>query len=106
MSHHLKKPPAEEIPHFWKEEYPSQPPPATAASTCCQAMAYVYFFRPDLYQERYNCSAYKVDDIPLEQRQHIPVGIFFLGCGLIMEVIGGCHNGVKYEQKQECCPTK
>jgi len=50
-------------------------------------MAYVYFFRPDIYHERYNCSAYNVTDIPLENRQHIAIGAIFLSCGLFMEVI-------------------
>ncbi|KAF7625933.1 hypothetical protein Mgra_00002984 [Meloidogyne graminicola] len=49
-------------------------------------MAYVYYFRPDIYQELYNCTAYNVSDIPLENRQHIPIGLMFLFLGLIMEV--------------------
>uniref|UniRef100_A0A914M645 Serpentine Receptor, class T n=2 Tax=Meloidogyne TaxID=189290 RepID=A0A914M645_MELIC len=50
-------------------------------------MAYVYFFRPDIYHERYNCSAYNVTDIPLENRQHIAIGAIFLSCGLFMEFL-------------------
>uniref|UniRef100_A0A1I8BF77 Transposase n=1 Tax=Meloidogyne hapla TaxID=6305 RepID=A0A1I8BF77_MELHA len=34
----------------------------------------IYLFNPSEYQRLYNCSLYKIDDIPLEKRQHIFLG--------------------------------
>ncbi|KAL3089696.1 hypothetical protein niasHT_020475 [Heterodera trifolii] len=38
----------------------------------------LYLFRPTEYQRLYNCSSYKIDDIPLVNRTHTVLGISFI----------------------------
>ncbi|KAI1732426.1 serpentine type 7TM GPCR chemoreceptor srt domain-containing protein [Ditylenchus destructor] len=38
----------------------------------------MFFFRPDEYERLYNCTTYRVEDVPLEKRQHTYLGIAFL----------------------------
>uniref|UniRef100_A0A914ICG5 Odorant receptor n=1 Tax=Globodera rostochiensis TaxID=31243 RepID=A0A914ICG5_GLORO len=47
----------------------------------------VFFFHPEEYDRLYNCSAYSIDQIPLEKRQHILIGVIFLSIGIICEVL-------------------
>lgn len=47
----------------------------------------VYWFHPDEYERLYNCSAYDVQDVPLEQRQHVLIGYIFLLFFAIYEVL-------------------
>ena len=34
----------------------------------------------------YNCSAYQVDAIPIQERRHVFVGILFISLGVLIEV--------------------
>jgi hypothetical protein len=42
----------------------------------------------DDFRQFYNCSFYNVDSVPLEQRQHVLLGIVFVVISVIEEV----HN--------------
>jgi hypothetical protein len=46
----------------------------------------VFFFRPDIYERYYNCSAYQVDSIPLEKRSREWLGVFFFSVATIYQV--------------------
>ncbi|KAI6209142.1 hypothetical protein M3Y96_00189800 [Aphelenchoides besseyi] len=48
---------------------------------------YLFFFQPDEYNLRYNCSFYNVADLPLERRQHPIFSIIVLSLGVIYELI-------------------
>lgn len=45
-----------------------------------------FLLNTDEYRRWYNCTSYKVDVIPLERRQNIPVGVFLITVGLIETV--------------------
>ena len=45
-----------------------------------------YFFRPEYYERYYNCNAYQVEQVPLEQRQHKLLGIGFMTIATIYQV--------------------
>ncbi|KAL3113547.1 hypothetical protein niasHT_013066 [Heterodera trifolii] len=47
-------------------------------------------FEPQKYTQMYNCNVYNVEDIPLANRQSIPLGLMFLTLGLI------CRNFEDY----------
>ncbi|KAL3076100.1 hypothetical protein niasHT_034164 [Heterodera trifolii] len=44
-------------------------------------------FEPQKYTQMYNCNVYNVEDIPLANRQSIPLGLMFLTLGLICEIL-------------------
>uniref|UniRef100_A0A183CM34 G_PROTEIN_RECEP_F1_2 domain-containing protein n=1 Tax=Globodera pallida TaxID=36090 RepID=A0A183CM34_GLOPA len=44
-------------------------------------------FEPEKFTRMYNCNVYNVEDIPLEKRRSIPLGIMFLTLGLICEIL-------------------
>jgi hypothetical protein len=46
----------------------------------------IYLWKPEEYQRLYNCSLYKIEEIPLEKRQHIFLGISFILLFLVFEV--------------------
>lgn len=46
----------------------------------------VYFFEPEYYERYYNCNAYEVDDIPLDKRQNILLGVSFIAITTIYQV--------------------
>ncbi|CAK5037836.1 unnamed protein product [Meloidogyne enterolobii] len=47
----------------------------------------IYLFKPYVvYQRLYNCSLYRIDDIPLEKRQKIFLGVVFVILFLVFEV--------------------
>ncbi|KAL3109957.1 hypothetical protein niasHT_017330 [Heterodera trifolii] len=47
----------------------------------------VYLFKPDVYEQYYNCTGYSVDSIPIEKRRHIILGILFMALGILCEVL-------------------
>ncbi|KAL3099496.1 hypothetical protein niasHS_002951 [Heterodera schachtii] len=47
----------------------------------------LFLFKPDEYQRLYNCSTYSTEQIPLERRQHLFIGFFFLIFGIICEIL-------------------
>lgn len=49
-------------------------------------MLYTIIFNPDYFHSLYNCSFYKVDDLPLEKRRHVGHGIILLTCGVLFQV--------------------
>jgi hypothetical protein len=57
----------------------------------------IYVFQPVEYQRRYNCSLYNVEEIPLEKRQHIFLGISFILLFFVFEVIKLFFNLQKLE---------
>ncbi|KAH7662604.1 Protein Y55F3C.10 [Aphelenchoides avenae] len=63
----------------------------------------VYWFRPEEYKRLYNCSAYKVDDVPLEQRQHVVIGYCFLAFFTLFETLYiPCFFAIAKHVKQSC----
>lgn len=48
-------------------------------------------FYPEEYQRLYNCSAYDVESIPLERRQHRILGTSYIVLFLVYEVIQLVH---------------
>jgi hypothetical protein len=46
----------------------------------------IYLWKPEEYQQLYNCSFYKIEEIPLEKRQHIFLGICFILLFFLFEV--------------------
>jgi hypothetical protein len=46
----------------------------------------IYFFQPERYERMYNCNLYSVDQIPLEQRQHVGLGLTWIGLTTISQV--------------------
>uniref|UniRef100_A0A914IEE9 Odorant receptor n=1 Tax=Globodera rostochiensis TaxID=31243 RepID=A0A914IEE9_GLORO len=47
----------------------------------------VLFFDSKEYERLYNCSAYHIDQIPLNERQHLLIGAIFIACSIIFEVL-------------------
>ncbi|KAF7627261.1 hypothetical protein Mgra_00009436 [Meloidogyne graminicola] len=47
----------------------------------------IYFFNPTEYQHLYNCNLYKIEDIPLEKRQHLIFGLLFILLFFIFEFL-------------------
>ncbi|KAH7713383.1 CRE-SRT-30 protein [Aphelenchoides avenae] len=45
----------------------------------------IWLFDHEEHQRLYNCTAYNVDDVPLEQRQHVSVGYVLIGLALLYE---------------------
>ncbi|KAI1705054.1 serpentine type 7TM GPCR chemoreceptor srt domain-containing protein [Ditylenchus destructor] len=43
-------------------------------------------FRPEEFNQYYNCSSYDVDDIPVEQRKHFFEGLSFIVLGIMLEM--------------------
>uniref|UniRef100_A0A915CNG7 Uncharacterized protein n=1 Tax=Ditylenchus dipsaci TaxID=166011 RepID=A0A915CNG7_9BILA len=43
----------------------------------------LYFLRPIEYQKLYNCNLYNIDQVPLNQRQHIVPGVIFMALSII-----------------------
>jgi hypothetical protein len=52
----------------------------------------IYLWKPEEYQRLYNCSFYKIEEIPLEKRQHIFLGICFVLLFFLFEVIKILNN--------------
>jgi hypothetical protein len=48
----------------------------------------IYFFQPERYERMYNCNMYNVDQIPLEQRQHVGLGLTWMGLTTIFQARG------------------
>ncbi|KAI1710628.1 serpentine type 7TM GPCR chemoreceptor srt domain-containing protein [Ditylenchus destructor] len=46
-----------------------------------------FAFRYDEFMEKYNCSSYNVDTIPVEERRNVPVGVLYIVLGAICETI-------------------
>jgi len=46
----------------------------------------IYLFKPKEYLRLYNCSLYNIEDIPLEDRQHIFLGVILIQLFFILEV--------------------
>lgn len=44
-----------------------------------------YFFHYEEFMLHYNCSAYEVNSIPLEQRRHLDRGLILFLLGLVLE---------------------
>lgn len=47
----------------------------------------IYLFYPDEYQRLYNCNTYSVEDVPLEKRVHMGIGVSLIVLFAIYEVI-------------------
>uniref|UniRef100_A0A914LUG3 Serpentine Receptor, class T n=1 Tax=Meloidogyne incognita TaxID=6306 RepID=A0A914LUG3_MELIC len=47
----------------------------------------IYLFKPKEYQRLYNCSLYNIKDIPLEDRQHIFLGVVLIQLFFILEFL-------------------
>ncbi|KAI1701282.1 serpentine type 7TM GPCR chemoreceptor srt domain-containing protein [Ditylenchus destructor] len=63
----------------------------------------MYFFKHDEWERLYNCSLYRVDDIPLEKRQHIALGVFFILVSIIfITLYTPCIIAVRNHLKHSC----
>lgn len=47
----------------------------------------VYLFEPETYARLYNCSAYRVEDVPLAERQHTALGASLIVLFVIFELL-------------------
>ncbi|KAI1721020.1 serpentine type 7TM GPCR chemoreceptor srt domain-containing protein [Ditylenchus destructor] len=48
---------------------------------------YTLIFNHEEFQRYYNCSTYDVNEIPVEDRRGIGIGILYIGIGIFIEVI-------------------
>ncbi|KAI1698568.1 serpentine type 7TM GPCR chemoreceptor srt domain-containing protein [Ditylenchus destructor] len=63
----------------------------------------MYFFKHDEWEVLYNCSLYRIDDIPLEKRQHIALGVFFIVISVIfITLYTPCIIAVRNHLKHSC----
>ncbi|KAI1697650.1 serpentine type 7TM GPCR chemoreceptor srt domain-containing protein [Ditylenchus destructor] len=46
-----------------------------------------YVFHQDEFVQKYNCSKYNVDSIPVEERRNVRVGILFVSLGALCEIV-------------------
>lgn len=47
----------------------------------------VYMFKPEEYERLYNCTAYDIESVPLQQRQNAFVGQMFILMFIFYEVL-------------------
>ncbi|KAI1710706.1 serpentine type 7TM GPCR chemoreceptor srt domain-containing protein [Ditylenchus destructor] len=64
----------------------------------------MYFFRHAEWERLYNCSLYQVDDVPLENRQHVFLGTTFIILSIIfMTLYIPCIIAVRKHIKKNTC---
>ncbi|KAH7709413.1 Protein SRT-28 a [Aphelenchoides avenae] len=63
----------------------------------------LFLFKKDEYEQLYNCSLYNVTDVPLEKRQSVFIGYFFITCFMIYEVLYiPCIIAITKHMEQTC----
>ncbi|KAI1704009.1 serpentine type 7TM GPCR chemoreceptor srt domain-containing protein [Ditylenchus destructor] len=63
----------------------------------------LYFFYPEQYQALYNCTSYKIDDIPMNRRQHMVMGVSFIVIFCVFQVLYIPCNFVLWKHRDLAC---
>uniref|UniRef100_A0A915CTH9 Uncharacterized protein n=1 Tax=Ditylenchus dipsaci TaxID=166011 RepID=A0A915CTH9_9BILA len=63
----------------------------------------LYLFRPTEFQRLYNCNVYNVEEVPLEERQHIFLGASYIALFLFFQLLYVPCTFAIYKHSDQSC---